>query len=226
MPGGRGVASPAGKPGKPPGEAPNNQLRRSVIFPVILPVILIVWSVIYAPSWSASIRLGRVCRFTKNSTGAGGSAGGATRRPPCVESVITGGRHLRRPDSMETYRIRPPVFAWQEGVASPAGKPPGKAPNNHLCPSVTFAGHFVRNTVLMHGLFNILSVIYAPSWSASIWLGHVCRSTTHSTGGGRWAAPPAEQPNFLPALSPSGGRHPRRPDSMETMHISGGGGTI
>ena len=30
---------------------------------------------------------------------------------------------------------RPPVFAWRDGVASPAGKPgkpPGEAPNNHL----------------------------------------------------------------------------------------------
>ena len=43
---------------------------------------------------------------------------------------------------------RPPIFACREGrVASPAGKPPGEAPNNRLRRSVTFAGHFARNTV-------------------------------------------------------------------------------
>ena len=88
------------------------------------------------------------------------------------------------------------------------------APNNHLRRSVTFAGHFARNTTR---IFNIWSVIYAPSWSASIRLGRLCRSTMDSTGGGRRAAPPAEQPAVFPALSPSGGRHPLRPDLMETI---------
>ena len=37
-----------------------------------------------------------------DSTGAGRRAD-----PPCVESVITGGRHPRRPDSMETSKAGP-----------------------------------------------------------------------------------------------------------------------
>ena len=41
--------------------------------------------------------------------------------------------------------------------------------------------HFARKT---NRIFNILSVIYAPSWSASVRHGCVCRSTTDSTGGG------------------------------------------
>ena len=54
-------------------------------------------------------------------------------------------------DDIESGRrgCRPPVFAWREGVASPAGKPgkpPGEALNNHLRQSVTFAGHFACNT--------------------------------------------------------------------------------
>ena len=51
------------------------------------------------------------------------------------------------------------VFAWRDGVASPAGKPgkpPGEAPNNHLRRCVTFAGHFARNT---NRISNILRVI-------------------------------------------------------------------
>ena len=62
---------------------------------------------------------------------------------------------------MESGRhgCRPPVFAWRDGVASPAGKPgklPGEAPNNHLRRSVTFGGHFARNT---NRISNILHVI-------------------------------------------------------------------
>ena len=64
------------------------------------------------------------------------------------------------------HGFRPPIFAWRKEVASPAGKPPGESPNNHLRRSVTFAGHFARNT--SNRIFNILSIIYVPSCSASI----------------------------------------------------------
>ena len=83
---------------------------------------------------------------------------------------------------------RPPVFAWRDGVASPAGKPgnlPGEAPNNHLHRCVAFASHFAHNT---NRISNILRVIWTPSWPVSIRLGRVCiayRSTTDSTGAGR-----------------------------------------
>ena len=56
-------------------------------------------------------------------------------------------------------RCRPPIFAWQDGVASPAGKPgkpPGEASNNHLLRGITFASHFARNT---NRISNILHVI-------------------------------------------------------------------
>ena len=103
------------------------------------------------------------------------------------------------------------------GVPSPAGKPgkpPGEAPNNHLRWSITFTGHFARNTNVSrpigsiansntrNRISNILSIIYAPSWPASIRLGRVCRPTTDSTGAGRRAALPAAPPAVLPALSP------------------------
>ena len=69
---------------------------------------------------------------------------------------------------------RPPVFAWRDGVASPASKPgklPGEAPNNHVRQCITFAGHFAHNT---NRISNILRVIWAPSWPVSIRLGRVC----------------------------------------------------
>ena len=112
------------------------------------------------------------------------------------------------------------VFAWREGVASPTGKPgkpSGETLYNHLrrssngvsmrtpvhrpTPSVC-RPHFARNT---NRIFNILSVNYAPSWSASIRLGCICRSTTNSTAEGWQMAPPVKPrppPSVLPPLSP------------------------
>ena len=57
--------------------------------------------------------------------------------PQAVAGRLSSTRPLAGGVYIESGRrsCRPPVFAWREGVASPAGKPgklPGEAPNNHL----------------------------------------------------------------------------------------------
>ena len=125
-----GVASPAGKPGKPPREASNNLLHRSVTFAGHFARITNILSVIYAPSWSASIRLDRADVGLNGGRTAGGSAGGAAHCPPCVESVITGGRHPRRLDSMETGYVmnarRVSPTPCEPGHVGPPCCPPGQ----------------------------------------------------------------------------------------------------
>ena len=77
------------------GRGPYRPAVGRVVWQSILPVI-------WAPSWPVNIRLGRVCiaysiglqRTQRGWDGVG--------HPPCIESVITGGRHPRRPVSMGT----------------------------------------------------------------------------------------------------------------------------
>ena len=81
--------------------------------------------------------------------------------PASVKSVNHRSRCISKPAATDAR------ICLAEGVAS-ARKPPGKSLNNHLHRSITFAGHFGRNTS-SNRIFIILSVIYAPSWSASIY---------------------------------------------------------
>ena len=62
---------------------------------------------------------------------------------------------------------------WREGVDSPTNGVSTWTHVHGLTPLVS-RPHFAHNT---NRIFNILSVIYTPSQSASVRLGHVCRPT-------------------------------------------------
>ena len=82
---------------------------------------------------------------------------------PIVSGRYQWSTHLT---SHGVYRIRPPrmpaasICLEGGGCLTPRkpGKPPGESPNNHLCRSVTFTGHFARNTntSFVHNLCTIL----------------------------------------------------------------------
>ena len=57
-----------------------------------------ILSVIYTPSWSASVRLGCICRSTRTQRGKDG--GGSACRPAPVESVIAGSDRARAAQSL------------------------------------------------------------------------------------------------------------------------------